>query len=129
MTFKNLYLVALTIVLPLATSAQHKAFSFNQIQTRNSLQEWGNFQYISEQIAEFSESNINVSVDKKYNLVIISKTNLPNNGIIYLCKDEKDNPITVMLIDNIKMYLYDKTKRFLINFNKVKTNSVLADSD
>jgi len=129
MTFKNLYLVALTIVLPLATSAQHKTFSFNQIQTRNSLQEWGNFQYISEQIAEFSESNINVSVDKKYNLVIISKTNLPNNGIIYLCKDEKDNPITVMLIDNIKMYLYDKTKRFLINFNKVKTNSVLADSD
>jgi hypothetical protein len=35
-------------------------------------------------------------------LTILSKTNLPDKGIIYLCKDEKSNPITILLIDDIK---------------------------
>jgi hypothetical protein len=46
------------------------------------------------------------------------QTHLPDKGIIYLCKDEKQNDITVMLIDDEKMYLYNDSKRFLINFNE-----------
>lgn len=46
-----------------------------------------------------------------------------------MCKDEKSNPMTVMLFDNIKMYLYAKTKRFLINFQSTSNLSQLADLD
>jgi hypothetical protein len=41
------------------------------------------------------------------------------------------NPIliTVMLIDDIKMYLYAKSKRFLINFKQSSSIFQLADID
>lgn len=37
--------------------------------------------------------------------------------------------MTVILFDNIKMYLYAKTKRFLINFQSTSNLSQLADLD
>ena len=109
--------------------AQRRVYSYNQIQSRNDIQEWGKFQTITTQNAEFTASEINLNIDKNYHLTIVSKTDLPDNGIIYLCKDEKSNPITVMLFDNIKMYLYAKTKRFLINFQHNTSLNQLADSD
>lgn len=117
------------IVFASACMAQCKVFTYNQIQTRNEVQQWGNIQTIAPQNAEFSENEIKLQADQPYNLTVISKTDLPDKGTIYLCKDEKSNPITVMLFDNIKMYLYAKTKRFLINFQHAKSASSLADSE
>ena len=112
-----------------AVTAQHKVFSFNEVQTRNNIQQWGKSQYNSPQKVEFTSNEINLKVDKNYHLTIVSKTDLPDRGVIYLCKDEKSNPITVMLFDNIKMYLYAKTQRFLINFQNPKSLKQLADID
>jgi hypothetical protein len=128
MSLKNMiyFIIAL---LPLKGVAQHKVFSYNQIQTRNDFQEWGNIENICNQTVEFSADNIHLKIDKNYQLTILSKTNLPDKGIIYLCKDEKSNPITVMLIDDIKMYLYSKSKRFLINFEHTSSLGQLVDSD
>ena len=116
-------------MLSFCANAQHKTFSYNQIQSRNNFQEWGKCEDISNQKAEFTAKEINLKIDKNYHLTIISKTDLPDKGIIYLCKDEKSNPITVMLFDNIKMYLYAKSKRFLINFQNSTSLNQLADTD
>ena len=117
------------VLISFCAHAQRRVYSYNQIQSRNDIQEWGKFQTITTQNAEFTASEINLNIDKNYHLTIVSKTDLPDNGIIYLCKDEKSNPITVMLFDNIKMYLYAKTKRFLINFQHNTSLNQLADSD
>lgn len=117
------------ILLSLTVSAQCKVFTFNQIQSRNESQQWSKIQTIAPRKAEFSDSEIELHVDQVYRLKVISRTQLPDKGMIYLCQDEKSNPITVMLFDNIKMYLYAKTKRFLINFQRPKSSSVLADID
>lgn len=105
------------VLVPLKIIGQCKILSYNQVQSRNKLQEWGKIEKIPNQTAEFTSDKIKLKIDKDYQLTILSKTNLPDKGIIYLCKDEKSNPITLMLIDDIKMYLYAKSKRFLINFN------------
>ena len=128
MFLKNLFYL-LIVALPLKSIAQHKVFSFDQVQTRNDFQEWKNSEKVSDQIVEFTADKINLKIDKNYQLTIISKTDLPDNGIIYLCKDEKSNPITIMLIDDIKMYLYAKSKRFLINFKHSRSLLQLADVD
>ena len=119
----------LIVLVSFCAHAQHKVFSYNQIQSRNDIQEWGKSETISTQNAEFTANEINLKIDKNYHLTIVSKTDLPDKGIIYLCKDEKSDPITVMLFDNIKMYLFAKTKRFLINFEQTTNLNVLADSD
>ncbi|MFN8275126.1 MAG: hypothetical protein U0X58_09640 [Flavobacteriaceae bacterium] len=113
----------------LGSFAQCKVFTYNQIQSRNEVQQWGSIQTIAPQRAEFTDSEIKLQADQPYHLTVISKTDLPDKGTIYLCKDEKSNPITVMLFDNIKMYLYAKTKRFLINFQHAAATSTLADSE
>ena len=105
------------VLVPLKIIGQCKILSYNQVQSRNELQEWGKIEKIPNQTAEFTADKIKLKIDKDYQLTILSKTNLPAKGIIYLCKDKKSNPITLMLIDDIKMYLYAKSKRFLINFN------------
>jgi hypothetical protein len=127
MTAKTLF-VFLFLFTFCSINAQHRVYSYNQIQSRNNIQQWGTCENICPQKVEFTASEINLKVDKNYHLTIISKTDLPNKGIIYLCKDEKSDPITVMLFDNIKMYLYDKTKRFLINFQNPNIGQ-LADTD
>lgn len=128
MSFKNLFYFIIAL-LPCSGISQHKIFSFDQVQSRNELQEWGTAEKIATQTVEFTSDKINLKIDKNYQLTIVSKTNLPDKGIIYLCKDEKSNPITVMLIDDIKMYLYAKTRRFLINFKSESSLFQLADMD
>jgi hypothetical protein len=128
MSLKHLFYLVIA-ALSLKGIAQHKIFSFDQVQSRNDFQEWKNIEKKSDQIVEFSADKINLRIDKNYQLTIISKTSLPDKGIIYLCKDEKSNPITVMLIDDVKMYLYAKSKRFLINFKHPGGLLQLADMD
>lgn len=128
MTSKSLFFF-ITALFFFSANAQQKVFSYNEIQSRNDIQEWGKCETITTQKAVFSANEINLKIDKNYHLTIISKTDLPDKGTIYLCKDEKSNPITVMLFDNIKMYLYAKTKRFLINFQSTNNLSQLADLD
>jgi len=128
MTSKSLFFF-IPVLFFFSANAQQKVFSYNEIQSRNDIQEWGKCETITTQKAVFSANEINLKIDKNYHLTIISKTDLPDKGTIYLCKDEKSNPITVMLFDNIKMYLYAKTKRFLINFQSTSNLSQLADLD
>lgn len=128
MKFKQ-FLPLYFFLLSFSGMSQCKTFTYNQIQSRNELQQWGNTQIIASQNAEFSDYEIKLQADQPYHLTVISKTDLPDHGTIYLCKDEKSNPITVMLFDNIKMYLYAKTKRFLINFQQANDTSTLADSE
>jgi hypothetical protein len=117
------------LIASLSSSAQNRVFTYSQIQTRNGDQEWSAIKNVSEQSVSFTCDEINLKVDKNYHLNIISKTDLPNNGVIYLCKDEDTNPVTVMLIDDSKMYLYSKSKRYLINFDDSKTVSFLSESE
>jgi len=117
------------LIASLSSLAQNRVFTYSQIQTRNDDQEWSAIKNVSEQSVSFTCDEINLKVDKNYHLNIISKTDLPNNGVIYLCKDEDTNPVTVMLIDDSKMYLYSKSKRYLINFDDSKTVSFLSESE
>ncbi|SCX82401.1 hypothetical protein [Flavobacterium caeni] len=128
MTVKKL-LFLLTVLLSVQGFAQKKTFAYSQIQTRNDKQQWGDNKFVGTQLARFTDTQIDVKADKDYHLSIVSKTDLPDNGVIYLCKDEKSNQVTVMLIDNVKMYLYSQTKRFLINFDVFSSHALMADSD
>lgn len=125
-TKKALYLV---LLIASFANSQNKVFSIDRVESRENNQEWMLTKKIGEKLVQFSQSEINLNIDKKYHLTIISKTNLPEKGIIYLCNDETLNLVTVMLIDNIKMYLYSKTKRFLINFQDKKLLNLTADID
>lgn len=122
---------ALLLLLLIASFAnsQNKVFSIDHVESRENNQEWTHIKNFGEQLVHFSKSEINLFIDKKYHLTIISKTDLPEKGIIYLCNDETKNLVTVMLIDNVKMYLYNKTKRFLINFENKKLLKLTADID
>lgn len=126
MKLQLLYLLLLTTACGFA---QKKTFAFSQIQIRNDKQQWGESKFVGSQLAEFSNARIDVKADKNYHLNIISKTDLPDNGVIFLCKDEWANPVTVMLIDNVKMYLYSQNKRFLINFDVFSAHALMADAD
>jgi hypothetical protein len=97
--------------------AQSKVFSFNEIQCRNNKQQWEKSQNIAERTVRISPEKIDVMLDKNYHLNVLTTTFLPDKGAIYLCCDEKQNKVTVMLINDDKMYLYNDTKRFLINFS------------
>lgn len=128
MNLKSL-LPLFVVLFTLSLSAQNRTFAFSEIQSRNDLQQWSSSQNVGPRVASFTPTQINLNVDKDYHLDIISKTDLPDKGVIYLCKDEKLNSVTVMLINNVKMYLYSKTKRFLINFDKFSSQSLMADMD
>jgi len=125
MRFKIL-LPLITVLCTIAVFAQNKSYTFSEIQSRNSIMQWEKGEAINNRSVHFSPTEISLNIDKDYHLSIISKTALPDNGVIYLCKDDKSNPVTVMLFDNIKMYLYNKTKRFMINFNPA---AIMASAD
>ncbi|HEX9979262.1 MAG TPA: hypothetical protein VGB50_01710 [Flavobacterium sp.] len=116
----------------LSAVSQDKNFTFDEIQSRNASLEWESSQKVKQRTAHFTADEIVVDVDKSYRLDIVKETHLPDNGVIYLCKDEKRHDVTVMLISDDKMYLYDEEKRFLINFTNptvIKTGRSYADLD
>lgn len=128
MTTKKLALFLFTLIAA-GAFAQGRVFSYSHFQLRNNVQEWGKEQSVGTQQVHFGCDQIDLKIDKKYHLTIVSKTDLPDNGAIYLCNDEKSNPVTVMLIDDSKMFVYSKTKRYQINFDPMLSRNTLADTD
>jgi hypothetical protein len=116
MSVKSLLALFITLFC-LNTFAQSKVFCFNEIQCRNSKQEWEKSQKIDKRTVQISDKTIEVKLDKDYILSIVSSTLLPNEGVIYLCKDTQQNDVTVTLINDEKMFLYSKTNRYQITFN------------
>lgn len=132
MNLKSLLALSAAL-LAFCASAQNKEFSFDDIQSRNNLQQWEKYPSSGIRTVSFTPERIELKVDKAYHLNIIQKTHLPDKGVIYLCKDEKQHDITVMLVSDDRMFLYNDRKRFLINFNhpplKNAANSSYADND
>ena len=119
--------------MAISAFSQNKTFSFNEIQSRNNLREWDKCTAVSERTVLFSAEGIDLKLEKDYHLSIINTTHLPEKGVVYLCRDEKLREVTVMLINDKKMFLYDDKKRFLINFNepalRTDFNKSYADTD
>jgi hypothetical protein len=98
-------------------NSQPKAYSFQDIQCRDNKQQWQEFLKADEDcVAYFSEEEIALNIDRLYHLKITSTTHLPNGGVIYLCKDEKQQDMTITLIGDDRMFVYNKETRFQINF-------------
>jgi hypothetical protein len=118
-------IISITLVASLSCIAQNRVFTYSQVQTRDEHQVWNIIENVCLQSVSFTANEINLKVDKEYHLSIVSKTDLPDKGIIYLCKDEQTNPVTIMLIDDSKMYFYSKNKRYLIHFDDSKSVSLI----
>jgi len=116
MGFKTLFFLFVAFI-SVDLSAQKKVYTFTEFQSRNSLQQWEKCQKVEKQAISFTSNVINLIIDKSYHLKIVSKTLLPDNGVIYLCKDESQNSITVMLLNDDKLFLYNNTKRFKIDLS------------
>jgi hypothetical protein len=113
------FLAVLIILACAGATAQPKAYSFSDIQYRNHKQQWQEFLKADEDcVAYFSESEIALNIDQLYHLTIKSTTHLPNGGVIYLCKDDAQKDMTITLIGNERMFVYNKEKRFQIIFAK-----------
>lgn len=112
--FIFLYMLGL---LSATSLSQTRSFSFNTIQSRNSFQQWEIPAEVEDRTVKFTEIEIDLTVDKPYHLSIVAISLLPNHGIIYRCKDEQSKDITIMLIAEEKMFLYDDERRFQINFS------------
>ncbi|MBF0695256.1 MAG: hypothetical protein IR153_09385 [Flavobacterium sp.] len=96
--------------------AQDKTFTFNQTQIRISEAQWESQAEESERTVLFSNNKIGLQFrDEIFDLSIVSIRLLPENGAIYLCKDQFQKDITVMLITDQKMYVYNDRKRYLID--------------
>ena len=118
-------ITCITLVASLSSIAQNRVFTYSQVQTRDEHQVWNIIENVCLQSVSFTANEINLKVDKEYHLSIVSKTDLPDKGIIYLCKDEQTNPVTIMLIDDAKIYFYSKNKRYLIHFDDSKSVSLI----
>jgi len=114
MNFKLLFFL-LSALFTIASYSQKKMYTYNEFQTRNSNQEWDNCKQIGEQLAIVSATEIQVNIHKNYRLSIFSRTHLPENGTIFLCKDESNKDVTVMILNDDKMIVYDRADRFMID--------------
>ena len=114
-----LLLIIILFLASTPSSEQNKTFTFSHTQVRNNVQQWENKMEKKQQTVSISDCKIDLQVsDEQYHLDIVTTTHLPDNGVIYLCKNEQLHDITVMLISDEKMYVYDDKKRFLINFSQ-----------
>lgn len=111
------YLAVLIIFAYAGANSQPKAYSFSDIQCRNNKQQWQEFLKADEDcVAYFSDDEIALNIDRLYHLKIKSTTHLPNGGVVYLCKDEQQHDMTITLIGDDRMFVYNKQARFQINF-------------
>jgi len=111
MQFKK-WFIGIILMLFQIGFAQIKQYSFNEFNLNNQIES----NKIEHRIATFSEQEINVITDKNFKLNIISSSHLPNKGTIYICNDEHNKKVTVMLIDAVRMYIYTEKNRYLIHF-------------
>lgn len=124
-------LLLLLVVFSGSLTAQKRVFTYSQFQSRNEVQQWGKAENIGQQKVYFTQEQIDLMIDRQYHLTVLSKTDLPDKGVIYLCNDEKKNPVTVMLIDDSKMFVYSKSKRYQINFDPLFDQAMhtIADTE
>ena len=115
----------LIMLIGTGATAQPKAYSFSDIQRRDQTQQWREYMKADKDcIAYFSDEKITLNIDHIYHLTVKTITHLPNGGVIYLCADEDENDVTITLIGDDRMFVYDGENRFLINFVQEK----VADS-
>jgi len=111
------WLAVLLTFLCTGANAQPKAYSFSDVQCRDHKQQWQEFLKADEDcVAYFSDDEIALNIDKLYHLKITSTTHLPNKGVIYLCKDDNQQDVTITLIGDDRMFVYDNETRFMVNF-------------
>ncbi len=110
---KSKLLLLLLAVSPLA-KAQSRVFSFNEVSTRNVNSEWIPQSNSKVRTAQFTDDRIEVKLDRFYDLDIVSTTHLPDRGVVYVCRDQQKAPVTVMLISDQKMFVYDDRNRYLV---------------
>ena len=120
--------VLLLFCLTMASAAQDRSYVFSHVQTRNIGRQWEPVDNIGQRLAHFSSSGIEVKIDREYWLTIIKKTQLPQRGMVYLCRDQYQKPVTVTVFDNDKMLLYSDNHRFRIVFERLPKMAPLKDS-
>src|SRR5690606_15658668 len=84
--------------------AQPKVFLYEEIQTRNKKQQWENTREIYTRAAWFYADSIEVMADRFYRLAIVTITKRPDDGFVFLCKDQNHNDITVTLIGDDRLF-------------------------
>ena len=95
--------------------SQTRIFNYNEVSTRDGQSNWSPQKNTRLKTAFFSDDRIELSLDRKYDLNIVSTTHLPDKGVVYVCDDQQKSRVTVMLIGNAKMFVYDNRAR-----NRVK---------
>ncbi|RZJ65809.1 MAG: hypothetical protein EOO50_12405 [Flavobacterium sp.] len=125
-------LTLFAVFAAIAVEAQSKELSFTGYKTGNSNLQWNKPQRVNLRKAYFSDEKIEFHIDRVYKLSVVKKTDLPNNGVVYICKDQMQQEVTVTLISNQRMFLYCEGKRFEVDFNSPlipKTREMYADVD
>ncbi|MBD3582629.1 hypothetical protein [Flavobacterium selenitireducens] len=131
MTYKH-FLVLLALVGPFTISAQYKELDFSGFQVSDAQMHWQNVKRIVPRKARFSDSQIVLALDRNYQLSVHSKKNLPDGGIVYLCKDQQQRDVTITLIGNERMFLYSGKQRYQVTFSNpiiASTQRSYAESD
>ena len=95
---------------------QKKELFFTGFRTSDSQMHWQNVKPLSPRKARFTDSNIDFSLDRNYHLLVQSKKNLPDGGIVYLCKDQQHSDVTITLIGSRLMFLYAGANRYQVAF-------------
>ena len=114
----KLHFILAAIVLASITGSAQNTFTYDQIRTRNNDVQWDEPYYVGQRYAKLTSTTIDISAERKYHLDIISTTHLPDNGAIYLCKDENRNNVTIMKKSDDALIIYDRGQRYLIIFEQ-----------
>lgn len=116
MTCKH-FLALFALLGTFVATGQTREYDFNGFQTSDSNMQWASVQRLTPRKVKFSDSKININLDRKYQLIVKSKKNLPNGGVVYLCKDQQMKDVTITLIANERMFLYSGADRYQVTFN------------
>lgn len=117
MTYKH-FLVLIALSATFVVSAQTKELDFSGYQASAPDMHWKDVKRISPRKATFSDTKIVLHLDKAYQLTVHSKNNLPDGGIVYRCKDQQSNEVTITLISDERMFLYSGKERYQVTFNQ-----------
>jgi len=111
------FLALFALLATFVVSGQSKEFDFNGFQTSDANMKWENTKRLSPRKARFSDSRIAFALDRNYQLSVQSKKNLPDGGVVYLCKDQQLRDVTITLIGHERMFLYAGNQRFQVTFS------------
>jgi hypothetical protein len=126
------FIATLLLALPLCTAAQQKLFTFREFSCRNGSGDWQPAVKTGEKIFRIDGEQIDLAIDKPYRLHIFQTTYLPNSGAIHLCTDADGNRVTVMLVNDQKLFLYAENLRYQISISPLKAlplRAAYADAD